>query len=105
VEFTVAEFERALIRERTVAGLKHAKSQGRVGGNPSIRNRDPEMIAKLQATKRQTRLANLNDSADIWLPVVYRLRPETAWDVVLIEVNKVLAPTGRISLRKGSSVL
>ena len=59
----VAEFERALIRERTVAGLKHAKSQGRVGGNPGLRAKDPDAIAKLQATRRQTRLDQLSDNA------------------------------------------
>lgn len=88
----VAEFERALIRERTVTGLKHAKSQGRVGGNPGLRNRDPAAITKVQATRRLTRLASLNDSANIWLPVVYRLRPDRAWEVVLAEVNKALGP-------------
>jgi DNA invertase Pin-like site-specific DNA recombinase len=88
----VAEFERALIRERTVTGLKHAKSQGRVGGNPGLRNGDPAAIAKVQATRRQSRLVSLNDSANIWLPVVYRLRPDTAWEVVLVEVNKALGP-------------
>ncbi len=30
----LAEFERAIIRERTMAGLKAARSQGRVGGRP-----------------------------------------------------------------------
>ncbi|MDE3081114.1 MAG: recombinase family protein, partial [Paracoccaceae bacterium] len=36
-----AEFERALIRERTKAGLRAAKAEGRVGGNPGLRARDP----------------------------------------------------------------
>lgn len=30
----VAEFERELIRERTMAGLSHARKNGRVGGRP-----------------------------------------------------------------------
>lgn len=30
----LAEFERSLIRERTTAGLEHARAQGRVGGRP-----------------------------------------------------------------------
>src|ERR1700688_4830202 len=88
----VAEFERALIRERTKTGLTHARSKGRVGGTPGLRNRDPVAIAKIQATRRKPRLASLNDSANIWLPVVYRLRPDTAWEVVLGEVNKALGP-------------
>jgi len=32
---TVAEFERNLIRERTVAGLKAARARGRKGGRPA----------------------------------------------------------------------
>ena len=34
----VAEFERALIRERTNAGLKAARDRGRIGGNPALRS-------------------------------------------------------------------
>ena len=33
---SLAEFERALIRERTNAGLKAARSRGRTGGRPSL---------------------------------------------------------------------
>ncbi len=41
-----AEFERALIRERTKAGLASAKTKGRVGGNPGLRARDPAALRK-----------------------------------------------------------
>src|SRR3546814_1576637 len=37
----VGELERALIRERTVAGLEHARKEGRVGGNPGLAAGDP----------------------------------------------------------------
>jgi DNA invertase Pin-like site-specific DNA recombinase len=90
----VAEFERALIRERTVTGLKHAKSQGRVGGNPGLRGRDPEAIAKVQGARRQTRLEKLSATADAWLPIVRTLRPLAAWPVVLDAVNAGLSPSG-----------
>lgn len=33
---TLAEFERALIRERTMAGLQAARARGRVGGRPTV---------------------------------------------------------------------
>ena len=39
-----AEFERALIRERTKAGLASARTKGRVGGNPGLRARDPAAL-------------------------------------------------------------
>jgi len=35
----VAEFERDLIRERTVAGLEHARHNGKVLGRPQVRSR------------------------------------------------------------------
>jgi DNA invertase Pin-like site-specific DNA recombinase len=89
----VAEFERALVPERTVDRLKHAKSQGRVGGNPGLRARDPEAIAKLQGTRRQTRLAKLSATADVWLPIVRKLRPDKSWRIVLDAVNDGL-PVG-----------
>jgi DNA invertase Pin-like site-specific DNA recombinase len=90
----VAEFERALNRERTMAGLKFAKSQGRVGGNPRLRDKDPEAIAKLLAKRRQTRLSGLLERADEWLPMVRKLRPEKPWPMVLAAVNDAL-PKGR----------
>jgi DNA invertase Pin-like site-specific DNA recombinase len=90
----VAEFERALNRERTVAGLKFAKSQGRVGGNPRLREKDPVAIAQLLAKRRQTRLSDLLQRADEWLPIVRQLRPEKSWPAILEAVNDAL-PKGR----------
>ena len=42
----VAQLERALVAERTNAGLKAAWSRGGVSGNPGLRNGDPEAIRK-----------------------------------------------------------
>jgi DNA invertase Pin-like site-specific DNA recombinase len=39
-----AEFERALIRERTKAGIKAAVARGKQPGNPKMRARDPTAI-------------------------------------------------------------
>src|SRR3954451_6186823 len=41
----VAEFERALIRERVTSGLARAAREGRRGGNPGVVARDPEDCA------------------------------------------------------------
>ena len=41
---TLAEFERELIRERTTAGLKAARAQGRIGGRPKL---DPGKVTEL----------------------------------------------------------
>ncbi|WP_207100199.1 recombinase family protein [Paracoccus shandongensis] len=64
----VAELERALIRERTKAGLRSARAQGRIGGNPALRAGDRDAIRKLEAT------------AWTRLPLVRRYRPDMAWE-------------------------
>jgi DNA invertase Pin-like site-specific DNA recombinase len=90
----VAEFERSLIRERTVAGLRYAKSQGVELGNPRIKARNPDTLAKVKAGRHKTHLEQVTLSADEWLPIVRKMRPEKAWSVVLEAVNDAL-PDGR----------
>ncbi|MEO1949043.1 recombinase family protein, partial [Thioclava sp.] len=46
-----AEFERALIRERTKAGLASARLEGRIGGNPGLRARNPEALRKVRLAR------------------------------------------------------
>ena len=70
-----AELERALIRERTRAGLKAARARGRVGGNPGLRAGNPAAIRKIAAARSATYLADLLPGLEEWLPVVRRLRP------------------------------
>ena len=41
----LAEFEREVIKERTIAGLQAARARGRLGGRPTIQSRDPKKIA------------------------------------------------------------
>lgn len=88
-----AEFERALIRERTMAGLESARRQGRVGGNPGLRDGDPAAIRRLKSGQEETRLRKLLDSADQWVPEVRRLRPDMPWEDVTRIVNQGL-PAG-----------
>ncbi|MBV8523061.1 MAG: recombinase family protein [Acetobacteraceae bacterium] len=90
----VAEFERSLIRERTKAGLHAARLRGRVGGNPGLRTRDPEVLRKLAASRRASRLKDLLPSLDAWLPIVRKLRPARAWPDVTDVVNAAL-PVGQ----------
>ncbi len=42
----VAQLERALISERTKAGIKAARARGKLPGNPGLRARDPAAIAR-----------------------------------------------------------
>lgn len=50
----LAEFERGIIRERTMAGLQAAKSRGRSGGRPSVMT--PERLAAAQALIKDGKL-------------------------------------------------
>ena len=59
-----AEFERALIRERTKAGLRSAKAAGRVGGNPGLKAGDPVAIRKTRAARVESHFHKLNANAD-----------------------------------------
>ena len=45
----VSQLERALISERTKAGIKAARARGKLPGNPGLRARDPAAIAKTAA--------------------------------------------------------
>jgi DNA invertase Pin-like site-specific DNA recombinase len=49
----LAEFERNLIRERTLAGLEAARARGRLGGRPELKPSSPKvaMAQKLYADK------------------------------------------------------
>jgi DNA invertase Pin-like site-specific DNA recombinase len=71
----VAQLERALIAERTKAGLLAARKHGRVGGNPGLRARDPAVIRKVQNSRDKTWLDRVLAQLDTWLPTVQRLRP------------------------------
>ncbi|MBT2488116.1 recombinase family protein [Streptomyces sp. ISL-96] len=50
----MAEFERALIRERTKAGLEAAKAQGRTGGRPAVITDDMLTVAKARKAKGES---------------------------------------------------
>ena len=82
-----AEFEKALIRERTIAGLRSAKAQGRVGGNPGLRARDPEAMRTARLAREEVFHGKLEAQAEIWVPLVRRHRPALPWDDVVRLVN------------------
>ena len=83
----VAQLERALIAERTKAGMMAARARGRLPGNPGLRERRPEAIRVAAAARRRVYLADLIATASNWLPLVRRLRPEHSWDDVVRVLN------------------
>jgi DNA invertase Pin-like site-specific DNA recombinase len=82
-----AEFERALIRERTKAGLASARAKGRVGGNPGLSAKDPVALRKVRLARQDGYMERLNETAQDWVPHLRRLRPDMAWEDVLQIIN------------------
>src|SRR4051794_21621626 len=89
----VAQLERALIAERTKAGLSAARNRGRVGGNPGLRAGDPDAIRKLRASRDAGYVAGVLAGLDTWLPTVRRMRPEQPWGDVVRVLNRDQART------------
>ena len=58
----LAEFERDIIRERTMAGLKAARARGRIGGRPKIMN---EKKIKLAHTLMADKSRPVNEICEI----------------------------------------
>ena len=84
----VAQLERALIAERTKAGLHAARARGRVGGNPGLRAADPDAIRKVRARRDAAHLNGVLAQLDSWLPTVRRMRPDQPWGDVVRVLNR-----------------
>ncbi|MBB3572031.1 recombinase family protein [Rhizobium sp. BK491] len=84
----VAQLERALIAERTKAGIKAAKARGKLPGNPGLRERRPEAIKAVSQAREKLYLDQLISSAQTWLPTVKQLRPQHSWDNVVRVLNR-----------------
>jgi DNA invertase Pin-like site-specific DNA recombinase len=79
----LAEFERELIRERTIAGLKAARARGRKGGRPPAMTPTKLRLAQAAMGKPETIVAELCKELSISRQTLYRyvgpsgnLRPE-----------------------------
>jgi DNA invertase Pin-like site-specific DNA recombinase len=72
----IAQFEQALIVERTKAGYAAARAQGRIGAIPPCAAAIRSCWAGA-ASREQTRLATLLSGADAWLTIVPRLPPRS----------------------------
>src|SRR5262249_9218272 len=69
----LAEFERNLIRERTIAGLEAARSRGRLGGRPRLNPASGKvaMAKKLYADKTNE-IGQICDMLNIPRATLYR---------------------------------
>ena len=83
----VAQLERALISERTKAGIKSAREKGRISGNPGLRARDPKAIMVVASARRKGHMDRVLLDLDSWLPTVRDLRPMRSWGYVIRALN------------------
>ncbi len=70
----LAEFEREVIKERTIAGLQAARARGRQGGRPKIQTKDPKKIALVRKLYEDgnTPVQEICDTLHIGRATLYR---------------------------------
>lgn len=75
----LAEFERELIRERTISGLASARDRGRIGGRPQKLSSQQEVIIKQLFGEREMTVDQIAESFSVSRGTIYRViqrRPE-----------------------------
>lgn len=71
----LAEFERGLVKERTIAGLKAAKAMGRTGGRPVSLNSDDLIIAKALLENKNITVKEVARRLNVDPSTLYRYLP------------------------------
>ena len=68
----LAEFERELIRERTLAGLASARARGRKGGRPHALSKAQVRLAQAAMEQRDTKVSELCLELGVTKATIYR---------------------------------
>ena len=68
----LAEFERELIRERTLAGLASARARGRKGGRPHALSQAQVRLAQAAMAQRDTKVSELCLELGVTKATIYR---------------------------------
>jgi DNA invertase Pin-like site-specific DNA recombinase len=71
----IGEFERNLIRERTLAGLEAARLRGRIGGRPKALTDRDLLAAKAMLMDHQLTVAEVAHRLGVSVPTLYRNLP------------------------------
>ncbi len=71
----MAEFERGIIRERTMAGLEAAKARGRTGGRPSAMNDADITAARAMLRANGISVAEVAERLQVSPSTLYRHLP------------------------------
>lgn len=69
---TLPEFERAVIRERTLAGLAAARARGRCGGRPKLMNATQIAMAKAMLADREMPVRKVYEALHVSRATLYR---------------------------------
>jgi len=67
-----AEFERELIRERTIAGLKAARARGKKGGRKFQLSKSQVRLLQIAMSNRETSVSELANELGITRPTIYK---------------------------------
>jgi DNA invertase Pin-like site-specific DNA recombinase len=74
---SVAEFERDIIRERTMAGLEAARARGRKGGRKPVMDRKKIALASKLMRDRETPISEVCEALGVSRATLYRhLKPD-----------------------------
>ena len=79
---SLAEFERDIIRERTMAGLSAARARGRVGGRPKGLSEEAQktaMAAEILYKEQELSVADICKKLDISKSTLYRYLKTRGW--------------------------
>lgn len=68
----LAEFERDLIRERTMAGLAAARARGRVGGRPPLMTPEKIAVARQMYASREHTVEAIANTVGVSRKTIYR---------------------------------
>ncbi|QDL99521.1 recombinase family protein [Rhodopseudomonas palustris] len=104
---TLAEFERELIRERTIAGLASARARGRVGGRKAAMTCAKVRLAQAAMGKPETNVADLCRELGVSRQTLYRhvgpdgsVRPDGQR---IIQAIRGTDTTGDVRIRQAAS--
>ena len=71
----LAEFERSIIRERTMAGLDAARARGRKGGRPRLMNEDSLIVAQALLRDGVLTVKDIAKQIGVSEPTLYKYLP------------------------------
>lgn len=77
----LAQFERELVRERTLAGLASARARGHKGGRPPLLKASEQRIALAMMTNREVSVAAIAEHLGVFRSTLYNLQNNRNQDV------------------------